>query len=137
MSEDLFNFLIKVEISDLQWVLGASEVVLKLLVFGSSKLKFLGIESGSELCGLNSSLSKWVMILEEFSNSNSVSHNVFFNLLHECIDLSRSTEINVEVDISGPGTRVWLIDHILETSSISDEWQVFNISELVCISSDA
>lgn len=135
MSEDPLNFLIEFEVSDFQWVSWASEVVLKLLVFCSCKLKFLSVESGSELSGLNGTLSKWIMVLEEFTNSNSISHDMVLDLVHKWVDVSRSAEINVEVYIGRLGSRVWLINNILKAGSISDEWQIFNISKLVTICS--
>ena len=96
--------LIEVEVSDLQWVPGASEEVLKLLIFFCSHLKLLSIQCSSELGGLNGSLSEWVMILEEFTNSNSVSHDMILDLSHKWFHVFSTSEINVEVNIGRFGT---------------------------------
>ena len=77
------------------------------------------------------------MILKELSKSDSVPHDGILDLLKESIDVLGTSEVGVDIDISGVGSRVWLIDDILKAGSISDEWQVFNISELVSICSHA
>ena len=136
MGEDFLNLLIEIEVSDLQWVFWASEMIFKFLIFFSCKLEFLSKKSGSEFSSFDGTLSEWIVILEEFSKSDSVSHHMLFNLLHKSINCPRSTEINVEIDIGGFGSRVWLIDHILKAGGISDEWQVFDVTELVSICSD-
>ena len=61
-----------------------------------------GIQEPS-LGGLNSSLSEWIVILEELTDSDSVSHDVVLDLVHERVDVSGTSEINVEVHISGLG----------------------------------
>ena len=99
LCEDFLNLFIEVEVSNLQWVPRASVVVLKFLIFFSRQLEFLCIQCGSELGGLNGTLSKWIMILEELTDSNSVSHDVVLDLLHEWINVSSTSEINVEIDV--------------------------------------
>jgi len=79
-------------------------VVFKLLVFFGCKLKLLGIKSSSEFGGLDGSLSKWIVILEEFSDSDSVSCDMILDLSHEWINIVRTTEINVEVDVGRFGS---------------------------------
>ena len=79
-------------------------MVFKLLVFFGSKLKLLSIKSSSEFGGLDGSLSKRIVILEEFSNSDSVSANVILDLSHKWINIVGTTEINVEVDVGRFGS---------------------------------
>jgi hypothetical protein len=80
--EDVFNLSIEISISDVGWVFTITEMVFKKLVLLSCQLQFLSIESSSEFGGLKVSLSKRIVILEEFSKSDSMSCNVFFDSLH-------------------------------------------------------
>lgn len=58
-------------------------MVLKKFVFLGSQLKLLGVKSSSELSGINNSLSEWVMILEELTDSDSVSLYVLHDFGHK------------------------------------------------------
>jgi len=58
-------------------------MVLKKFVFLGGQLKLLGVQSSSELSGINNSLSEWVMILEELTDSDSVSLYVLHDFSHE------------------------------------------------------
>lgn len=86
LSEDALNHLVEVEVSDLGWVRFIPEVVLKKLILLCSQLKLLSIKSSSEFGGVNNSLPEWIMVLEELTNSNSVSFHLVSDLGHESLD---------------------------------------------------
>lgn len=85
LGEDSLDILVEVEVSDLEGVGWVTEGVLEELELLVRQLYLLGVESGSELGGINNSLSKWIMILEELANSNSVSLDVVSNLTHKLV----------------------------------------------------
>ena len=93
-SEDTFDSLVEVVISDFLCIIRASIEVFKFLIFFNGQLKLLCIKSSSKLSAVNNSLSKWIMILEEFTKSDSMSLNEFLDLLHEGIDVRSSCEIS-------------------------------------------
>lgn len=85
LGEDSLDILVEVEVSDLEGVGWVTEGVFEKLELLVRQLYLLGVESGSELGGINNSLSKWIMILEELANSNSVSLDVVSNLTHKLV----------------------------------------------------
>lgn len=97
------------------------------------ELYLLSIESGSELGSLDSSLSQWVVILQEFTKSDSVSHNLVLNLLDQIGDALGTGEVDVEWLISGLSTSVWIVDYIVAVLAVLEEWQVLDVSFVVSI----
>ena len=84
--EDVFYVLIEIEISDFDWVYWIPIVILQFLVFFSGQLKLLCVESCSELGGFNGSFSQRVVILQEFSQPDSISHDLILDFPHQAID---------------------------------------------------
>ena len=125
--------MVELEVFDLEWVHVASVVVFKDLVFFGGELYLLSIESGSELGRLDSALSQWIMILQEFTKSDSVSHNLVLDLLDEIGDTVGTGEIDVEWLISRLSTSVRIVDYIVAVLAVLEEWQVLDVSFIVSI----
>ena len=70
-------------------------MVFKKLVLLSGQLYLLSVKSSSEFSGIESSLSKRIVILEEFSDSDSMSLNHIHHLGHQSIDSLGSSEIDI------------------------------------------
>jgi len=136
LGEDCLNSLIEIEVSNLVRVDVASEVVFKELILLSSQLYLLGVESSSEFGSIDSSFSEWVVILKEFSDSDSVSLDHIHNLSHEGFNGLGSSEIDINWLISGLSTSVSLIDHILKTGAIIQEWKILNVSKFSSVNLD-
>ena len=75
-------------------------MVLEELILLSGQLYLLGIKGSSEFSCVNSSFSERVVILEEFSDSDSVSLDHIHYLGHESFDGLGSGEIDIDGLIS-------------------------------------
>lgn len=95
LGEDSLDVLVKVVVSDLDWIRWVSVEVFEVLVLLFGQLNLLGVEGSSEFGGLDGSLSEWIVVLKELSKSDSVPHNGVLDLLQESIDVLGSSEINV------------------------------------------
>ena len=71
------------------------------------------------------------MVLEEFSNSNSVSHHMLLYLLHKWSDRIWSWKIDVCVSVGWFCTSIWVIDRISEDIAVIQESKIFNIAKFV------
>ena len=122
MGEYALDILVELEVFDLEWIDVTSVVVFENLVLLGGQLYLLGIKSRSEFGSLNSSLSQWIVILEELTESDSVSHDVVLNLLDKSLDLAGTGEIDVEWLVGGLSTSVRIVDNIIAILAILEEW---------------
>lgn len=111
-------------------------MIFKELILLSRQLYLLSVESSSEFSGINSSLSKRIMILEEFSNSDSVSLNHVHDFCHQSINSLGSREIDINWLVSRLGSGIRLIDFVFKDRAIIQEWKILNISKLGSINLD-
>ena len=133
LREYALDVLVELEVLDLEWVDVASVVVLEDLVLLGGELYLLGVEGCSELGGLNSSLSQWIVILQEFSKSDSVSHDVVLDLLDKSFDGTGTGEVDVEWLIGGLSTSVRFVDDVVSVLAIVEEWHVLDITIIVSV----
>jgi len=84
--KNFLNFLVEVEVSDSNWIDWATEIVFEQLVLFLGQLDFLGIQGCPEFSGLDGSLSKRIVILEELAQSDSVSLHSISNFLEQVIN---------------------------------------------------
>lgn len=133
LREYALDVLVELEVLDLEWVHVASVVVLEDLVLLGGELYLLSVEGGSELGRLNSSLSQWIVILQEFSKSDSVSHDVVLDLLDESFDGTGTGEVDVEWLIGGLSTGVRFVDDVVSVLTIVEEWHVLDITIIVSV----
>lgn len=82
LGENLLNLFIKFEVPHLVGIFWVSVVVLELLVLLHGQLQLLGVESSSELGGIDHTLSEGVVVLQEFSESDSVPLHVLLYFVH-------------------------------------------------------
>lgn len=136
MSEDSLDLLVEIEISDFERINWASKGVLEHLVLSGGQLYLLGVKSGPEFSGLDGTLSERVVILKEFTESDSMSFYLVSDLLHKVLYSLGSSEVNIMLDIGRLGTGIWMIDNISQNITVLEEWEVFDISEFISISSD-
>ena len=132
-SEDLLDFFVEVEVSHLGWLCRVSVVILQQLILLRGQLYLLGVEGRSELGCIDLALSQWVVVLEEFADSDSVSLHHIHHLGHEGIDGLSSGEIDIDWLISRLGTGIWLIDVVSKHRAVVQEWQVLNIAKLSAV----
>lgn len=125
--------MVEREVFDLEWVYVASVVVLEDLVLLGGELYLLSIEGCSELGSLDSSLSQWVMILQELTKSDSVSHDVVLDLLNESFDGTGTGEVDVEWLVGGLSTSVRLVDDVVSILAIFEEWHVLDVTVVVAV----
>lgn len=133
LSEYALDVLVEVEVSDLEWIDAASVVVLENLVLWGGQLYLLSVEGCSELGGLDSSLSQWVVILQEFTKSDSVSHHVVLDLLNKNVDGTGACEINIEWLIGRLSTGVRFVDDVVSILTIFEEWHVLDVTIIVAV----
>lgn len=133
LGEYTLNVLVELEVLDLEWVDVASVVVFEDLVLLGGQLYLLRIEGSSELGGLDSALSQWIVILQELTKSDSVSHDIILDLLNENVDGAGTGEINVEWLVGGLSTSVRLVDDVVSIFAISEEWHVLDVTVVVAV----
>jgi len=106
-------------------------VVFQFLELLCGQLYILCVQSGSELGGLDSSLSEQVMILEELPNPDPVSLDLVSDFDQQLINIIDTRKVNVEWLISRLGSSIRLVDHVRQNHALFQEGQVFNISLLI------
>lgn len=97
------------------------------------ELYLLSVEGSSELGCLNSSLSQWIVILQEFTESDSVSHDVVLNLLNKRINGIGTGEVDVKWLIGGFSTGVSFVDDVVAVFAIVEEWHVLDVTFIVSV----
>ena len=135
--EDVLDLLVEVEVSNFDGIVGASVVVFEALVLYCSQLQFLGVQSSSEFGGFDSTLSERIVVLEELAKSYSVTLDVVSNLLHELGDFSRAVEVDVALNVGGPGAGVGLVDDVSEALGVCNELEILDVAQLVGVGSHA
>ena len=133
MREYALDVLVELEVFDLEWVDAASIIVLEDLVLWGGELYLLSIEGSSELGGLDSSLSQWIVILQEFTKSDSVSHDIILDLLNQNFDGTGTSEVDVEWLIGGLSTGVWFVDDVVTVLAIIEERHVLDVTIIVSV----
>jgi len=133
LREYALDVLVELEVFDLEWVDVASIIVLEDLVLWGGELYLLSVEGSSELGGLDSSLSQWIVILQEFTKSDSVSHDVILDLLNQNFDGTGTSEIDVEWLIGGLSTGVWFVDDVVTVLAIVEERHVLDVTIIVSV----
>ena len=131
--EYALDVLVEFEVFDLEWVDIASVVVLEDIVLLGGQLYLLSIESRSELGCLDSTLSQWIVVLEELAESDPVPHHVVLDLLDEGLDLAGTSEINVEWLVGGLGTGVRIVDDVVAILAVLEEWKVLDVAIVVTV----
>ncbi len=133
MREYALDVLVELEVFDLEWVDVASIIVLEDLVLWGGELYLLSVEGSSELGGLDSSLSQWIVILQEFTKSDSVSHDIILDLLNQNFDGTGTSEVDVEWLIGGLSTGVWFVDDVVTVLAIVEERHVLDVTIIVSV----
>jgi hypothetical protein len=118
LREYALDVLVELEVFDLEWIDAASIIVLEDLVLWGGELYLLSVEGSSKLGGLDSSLSQWIVILQEFTKSDSVSHDIILDLLNQNFDGTGTSEVDVEWLIGGLSTGVWFVDDVVTVLAI-------------------
>lgn len=103
------------------------------MVLLGGELYLLSVEGSSELGCLNSSLSQWIVILQEFTESDSVSHDVVLNLLNKRINGIGTGEVDVKWLIGGFSTGVSFVDDVVAVFAIVEEWHVLDVTFIVSV----
>jgi len=99
-------------------------------------LQLLSIQGSSELGCFDTALSEWIVIEEEFSESDSVSLDKLSDFSHNGFDFAVSREVGVFVSIGRLNTGVWLVDGVVEDTAIVEESKVLNVSLFVSVELD-
>ena len=73
------------------------------------------------------------MILEELTNSNSVSHYMFSDFLHQRFNALRPREVNVGVSVSGLSASVSVVDDVLQDVAVGQEFEILYVSFFVSV----
>jgi hypothetical protein len=133
LREYALDVLVELEVFDLEWVDGASIIVLEDLVLWGGELYLLSVEGSSELGGLDSSFSQWIVILQEFTKSDSVSHDIILDLLNQNFDSTGTSEVDVEWLIGGLSTGVWFVDDVVTVLTIVEERHVLDVTIIVSV----
>jgi len=133
LREYALDVLVELEVFDLEWVDVASIIVLEDLVLWGGELYLLSVEGSSELGGLDSSLSQWIVILQEFTKSDSVSHDIILDLLNQNFDGTGTSEVDVEWLIGGLSTGVWFVDDVVTVLAIVEERHVLDVTIIVSV----
>ena len=130
--EDVLNILVEVKVANLDRVL-SSVVVFELLVLLGRQLNLLRVQRRAELGRIDGALSEGIVILHEFTETSSVSHDGVLDLLEQRHNLLRAREVNVLVNVGRLGATVGLVDRVLEHERVIDEGQVLDIALLVAV----
>ncbi len=91
------------------------------------------MEHATELLSRKVALAQNIVILEEFSQSNSVLFDNVFDLFHEVLMSLLAIEINKFVNISGLCIGGWSMNHVFEAVGIIQELSVLDIIILISI----
>lgn len=129
--EDALDFLVEGVVPHL--AAGVAEVGLELREFFLRQHQLLGVEGGPELCGVNNSLSQWVVVLEELAESDSMSLHELLDFVKQLTHVVGASEVSVAREVGRLGAGEWFIDSVLETVAVLDESQILNIPELVAV----
>ncbi len=91
------------------------------------------MKHSSELLHWQVSLTKNIVILEEFGESDSVFLNNVFDLLHQVVVSLLSIEVSKSVNISGLCVCCGSMDNILKAVSIIQEFSVLDVIIFVAV----
>lgn len=128
LSEDVFNLVVEANVVHEGGVVRHLVVALQSLVLRNGQHDLLDVEDVTELLAGHVALSKEVMILEEFKQSDSVLLALVHNLPHELVMLLGTTEVSPRLNVSGLGLSSGSVDSVLEAVSILQEFIVTDLT---------
>lgn len=124
LGEDVLNRVVEAHVVHEGWVVRHLVVVFEALVLRDGQHNLLDVEYVTELLAGHVALSKDVVILEEFEQSNSVFLALVHNLHHELVMLSGTVEVSPRLNVGGLGSSGGSIDNVLEAVGIPQEFIV-------------
>lgn len=100
-------------------------------------MNFLLVQSSSKFSCVYDTFSKRIVVLEELTNTDSVSQAVLSYFLHKWLNALSSREINVASSVSRLSTSVSFVNGVSKNTAVIKESKVFNVSEFVSINIDS
>ncbi len=133
ISEDGVKFFCELGVVNKTSICWSCVVFFKTLILSNCQVHSLRVEHTTELLSRKVALAQNVVILEEFSQSDSVLFDNVFDLFHEGIMSLLAIEVNKFVHIGGLCVGGWSMNHILQAVGIIQKFSVLDIIILVSI----
>ena len=108
-------------------------MTLKALELRVSEEDALTVKRATELLSSQVALTKWIVVLKELEQPDSVLLDNLFDLVHERRVLTLAFEVCETLNVGSLSTSCWAINDIFEAVGVAQEFGVLDIVVFVTV----
>ncbi len=135
LSEDACDFFAEINVVNERCVSGILDcvVIFKTVVLYVSELNLLTVQRSSELGWRNCALSKDVVVLEEFKQTDAVSLDDVFYFLHQLLELALAVVVNKFGRVGALGECGWTVNFKFKNIAVLQKFGILYFTSLAAI----